>query len=674
MRLPRLTSTRAMVASLTLTGILVGALVWVMLAAWQRSILATAAQQQAAATRRAAVSVEQYLGHLRRVVADIERRHAAGICALSDGPSTRSCLLGQVVADEALAEVTFTSATGWQQSAYRDAAGQPHTMEAHADRTHDPRAHLTYATPAAPQWAGKLLWSDLSYSALDADKPVGERRVVVNVLKALRYQDQLLGVLRVALLEEELDRAFSRMRVNDGDPADPFRLFLADGDGRLVTRWRPSDRLHTTDDDLRIAPEDVPAPVAQALARLAASDADDMPPSTMVGRDGRRYAVSFAALPGTQDWRVGVLGPEDYYLARPRHVRRWVTMAAIPVLALIGLLLGLATAATRRGLRRVVAESERMRRFEFTSAPCESAFADVTAVLVELERAKTALRGLSRYAPVDLVRQLYAANREPMLGGELRELTLLFTDIEGFTSFAETMPPERLAQLLGHYFAVMTKAVGEEGGTVDKYIGDALMVLWNAPVAQPDHAERACRAALACVQASAQLFASPVWRGVPPLNTRFGIHCDTVMVGHFGAPERFAYTAIGDGVNLASRLEGLNKEYGTSILVSGAVAERVRNRFELRQIDRVAVKGKAQGVDIYELLGAVGEASRMAPARQYETALTAYFARDFARAAEILQAQLDHDPPSRVLHRRCLALHATPPAPTWQGVHAWTTK
>src|SRR5262249_17266272 len=155
-------------------------------------------------------------------------------------------------------------------------------------------------------------------------------------------------------------------------------------------------------------------------------------------------------------------------------------------------------------------------------------------------------------------------------------------DIEGFTTFAETTPPERLALLLGAYFAAMTEAVTAHGGTVDKYIGDALMVMWNAPASQADHAERACRAALACRRAGEALFASELWRGVPPLNPRFGIHSDEVMVGHFGAPERFAYTALGDGVNLAARLEGLNKAYGTTILVSGAVAAQVRDKLVLR--------------------------------------------------------------------------------------------
>ncbi len=181
----------------------------------------------------------------------------------------------------------------------------------------------------------------------------------------------------------------------------------------------------------------------------------------------------------------------------------------------------------------------------------------------------------------------------------------MFTDIKNFTTFAEATPPNRLATLLGHYFEAMTRAVTVHGGTVDKYIGDALMVMWNAPTESAAHAEQACRAALACVEATRALFASDVWKDVPPLTTRFGIHTGEVMVGHFGAPERFNYTALGDGVNLAARLEGQNKEYGTTILVSAAVAQLVEHAFELRLVARVAVRGKSQETDVFELVGAL---------------------------------------------------------------------
>jgi adenylate cyclase len=603
----RWTLGRAMVAGLLLTGVVVATLVWTMLAAWQRSIIASAESLRSAATHRATRLVEDYLGHLKRVVADVERRQAAGVCKLDDADGARACLLGSVAPDDALAEASFISAAGWQASAFREpgdrrlctratlAAGGGFVATRRCGdavekgAASDPRANPTYEVPADERNVGRLIWSDLSYAALDADLPEPQRRVVVHALQGLRTANgRLLGVLRVALLERQLDDAFGTIRVNEEDARDPFRVFLADDRGRLITRFRPSDRLRDSDDDLRIAPADVPPAVAQALAAGAA----------------RGYDVSFAELPGTQDWRVGVIGPSDYYLAAPRRTRRIIAAAALGALALMALALALATRAMRRGLDRVVASTERMHRFDLAPAATATTFADVESVLSGLERAKTAMRALGKYAPIDLVRRLYGENSEPVLGGELRTVTLMFTDIKDFTTFAEALPPERLAALLGCYFEAMTAAVTAHGGTVDKYIGDALMVMWNAPVPCADHAARACRAALACVEATAALFASEAWRGVPPLTTRFGINTDEVMVGHFGAPERFSYTALGDGVNLAARLEGLNKQYGTTILVSAAVVAAVGDgELVLRAVDRVTVKGKTRAVDVFELQG-----------------------------------------------------------------------
>jgi adenylate cyclase len=601
----RWTLGRALLVCLVVTGVLVAALTTLTLSAWERSIASTAHTLQSSAAARATTLVDEFLGHLRRVVADVERRREAGVCDLADAERARACLIASVAPDDVLAEATFTSAAGWQASVWRDGhdgalcttvttpsgGGFIATRHCGAGPTRssasDPRTNPTYETPAAID-EDRVIWSDLSYAALDADLPEPQRRVVVHALKAVRDREgKLLGVLRVALLERQLDDAFTRIRVNPDDAADPFRVFLADDSGGLITRLRPSDRLRESDDDLRIAPSDIPPPVAAALANGRAPG----------------HVVSFADLPGTQDWRVGVIGPDDYYARAPRQMRRFMTVAALAVLALVAALLAWVTRAVGRGLRRVVGETERMRRFELAPCPTATAFADVETVLAGLERAKTAMRALGKYAPVDLVRGFFAENVEPALGGELRLVTLLFTDIKDFTTFAEALPPERLAALLGRYFEVMTAAVAAQGGTVDKYIGDALMVLWNAPVAVEDHAARACRAALACVEASRALCTSEEWRGLPVLHTRFGIHTGDVMVGHFGAPERFSYTALGDGVNLAARLEGLNKQYGTTILVSAAVADAVRGQFDLRPVDRVTVKGKTQPVDVFELRG-----------------------------------------------------------------------
>jgi adenylate cyclase len=279
------------------------------------------------------------------------------------------------------------------------------------------------------------------------------------------------------------------------------------------------------------------------------------------------------------------------------------------------------------------------------------------------------MRAMSRYVPVDLVRHLYETRQEPTLGGELRDVSIMFTDIQDFTRFAEEMSPDELARALGRYLELMTEAIHSQGGTIDKFIGDAIMAVWNAPRPSSDHAERACGAALACREASRLLHESPDWTGRPPFHTRFGIHRDCVLVGHFGAPDRMSYTALGDGVNLASRLEALNKQYGTAIMVSEAVRDAAHGAFAFRLLDRVAVKGKTRAVQVYELLGPSGaEEALSGIVRSYEQALTAYFAGRFDNALVLLEAQAQ-DGPSRVLAERCRALRVSPPPADWDGVY-----
>jgi adenylate cyclase len=268
------------------------------------------------------------------------------------------------------------------------------------------------------------------------------------------------------------------------------------------------------------------------------------------------------------------------------------------------------------------------------------------------------------------VRRLYHRGEEPRLGGEATEISALFTDIENFTHFAEAADADMVANLLGEYLQVMVSTIQGEKGTIDKFIGDSVMAFWNAPEPVPDNATLACRAVLACRQGLAELYASPGWQGLPGFKTRFGLHHCTASVGHFGSPERFNYTAIGDGINLASRLEHLNKHYGTCIIVSAAVRDSAKG-FLFRHLDRVAVKGKSQSLDIYEL---VGDFTMPVPrcVAVYEQALQAWFEGDFQGALALVETE-PGDPASVFLASRCRGYLASPPV-DWNGVYAFASK
>jgi adenylate cyclase len=719
-RRPRFTLAHVFFVALAATTLLVGVLLYVFIEGSRASILQSSNKLRDAAARHVEHLVQEELGLARDALEDVERRIRFRVVDAGEPGAVEAVLFGELLDRRRLAEVTFTRATRldfdgegrsrlaperWQLSVFRaggDAAsivtrltlrdGERFVTQVRArapgdpllgapmrpaGEVPDPAAHLTFVTTASASNRGIAIWSDLHYSALDAERPEAERRVVVTVQKAVEDPDgRLLGVLRVGLLTGELD-AIVRLGVSERDPDDPHRIFLCDERGRLITRLGSDDRVVELGDDLRVVASAPPAPIAAALASpLLGQLSPKAPEATgalVVG--GRRYLVTVRALHDTQGWNVGIIVPEDYYTRELERTRARSLAVYLLVSALMVAGGALALRALRRGLGSLVEATARMRRFDF--APLEgggAAFRDVDEVAEGLERAKTVVRAMGKYIPMDLVRRLYESNRDPVLGGELCVVTIMFTDIEGFTTLSEKLAPDELARTLGLYLETMTDAIRGTQGTIDKYVGDAVMAIWNAPGHVPEHPRAACRAALACVEATRALYASDAWSGLPALVTRFGIHTDRVMVGHFGAPSRLSYTAMGDGVNLAARLEPLCKQYGIILMVSEAVEEQTRDEFEFRRLDRVAVKGKTRGVAVYELLGARGASGlALAVARTYEQALDAYFARRFDDAIQLLDRQLD-DPPSRVLCERCARLCESPPPDGWDGVYVASSK
>lgn len=219
--------------------------------------------------------------------------------------------------------------------------------------------------------------------------------------------------------------------------------------------------------------------------------------------------------------------------------------------------------------------------------------------LVERRRATSIKSAFSKYVSPDVVNQMIAEPGRLRLGGERRELTLLFSDLQGFTSISEKLPPDSVASLVNLYLTEMTRVIMAERGTVDKFIGDSVMAFWGAPLEDAEHALHAVQAAIAMQSAIDTLQPEFARLGVSEVRQRIGLHTGEAIVGNMGSDERFDYTALGDTVNLASRLEGVNKAYGTKILVSETTAEALAGRIGLRTVDRVRVKGKQHPIRIY---------------------------------------------------------------------------
>jgi len=312
----------------------------------------------------------------------------------------------------------------------------------------------------------------------------------------------------------------------------------------------------------------------------------------------------------------------------------------------------------------------------FTLVPNVSLVA-LYRVLIE-EQEKRKVRGaFQQYVSPEVIRRLLADPER--VKPRKSEITILFSDVRGFTSISESLDAQELADLLNGYLTEMTRIIFRNQGTLDKYIGDAVMALWGAPFDEPDHATRACEAALSMLARLAEL--QKEWRaqGRPVMDIGVGINTGVASVGNMGSSLRYGYTAMGDSVNLASRLEGLNKEYGTRIIISDSTYKVLRSdRVLVRELDMIRVKGKLLPVTIYEVLDAEalgGEGKELV--ELFARGQLAYKLRDWRAAGQAFQQVLDRwpdDGPARIFLRRCEEYLAEEPEADWDGVYVMKHK
>jgi class 3 adenylate cyclase/uncharacterized cupredoxin-like copper-binding protein len=280
-----------------------------------------------------------------------------------------------------------------------------------------------------------------------------------------------------------------------------------------------------------------------------------------------------------------------------------------------------------------------------------------------------------KYVPKDVIQRFFE-NPESMLVGENRVLAILFTDIRSFTTLSEKMAPDELVNSLNRYFSVMVDIIMDKGGIVDKYIGDAIMALFGAPVRHENDALQSVTAGLEMREALEEFNAGQRAAGRPEFHIGVGINYGEVTVGNIGTEKKMDYTVIGDNVNLASRLEGLTKQYHEPLIISESLHERVKDALPCRWLDTVTVKGRTHGVKIFTAKRTLEAREREAWALQ-ESAMVEYYKRNFAGAARLLEdvsRMLPDDFASRNLRDRCVLYQREPPPPTWDFAEVMKTK
>ena len=398
----------------------------------------------------------------------------------------------------------------------------------------------------------------------------------------------------------------------------------------------------------------------------------------------KRYLASFTELspPFPASWILGVVVPEDDFIGGAKLIIQETLFICLAILLMAILLAILIGRSISQPIKLLAKETRKIKDFHLEGKlEIRSHIKEIQSMTNAISAMKTGLKAFRKYVPAELVRQLIDTGEETCLGGHKRQLTVFFSDIAGFTTLAEQVGAEELMVHLSEYFDELTRILNQRKGTVDKYIGDGIMAFWGAPVPDEEHARHACLAALECQERLEELNRKWQGEGKNRLTTRIGISTGETVVGNVGSSDRINYTVMGDNVNLASRLEGVNKVFGTKIIVSRETKETVAESFWFRPLAIVAVKGRSEGTTIYELVGrkTLGQpgGARAELCDGFCQGFKAYLARDWERAYKIfadLSGKFPGDSPTIFYLARCRACRVSPPGADWKGVERLEVK
>jgi len=343
-------------------------------------------------------------------------------------------------------------------------------------------------------------------------------------------------------------------------------------------------------------------------------------------REDVEYLVSVQQFPvtGAYDWVTLTLAPLDDFLGALLKTQRDVALISLGILIAASLLVIFFSKRISVPIVLLAEETDKIRKLDFKSERrVHSNIREIRLMDESIAALRVAIHSFGRYIPKEIVKQLVDKGQEIAIGGEKKEITVFFSDIEGFTSIAESLETEKLMALLTEYFDSLSKILMKNQGNIDKFIGDGIMALWGAPQELSSHAQNGCQAALECQRFLVSFNQKLTSQGLPPLPTRIGIDSGEAIVGNVGTAERMNYTAMGNIVNTASRLQGVNKIYHTRILISERTKRRIGSNFLVRPLDIAELKGKKEKTLIYELMDR-SAAGQEELASLFETAFKAF--------------------------------------------------
>ncbi|WP_425069798.1 adenylate/guanylate cyclase domain-containing protein [Reyranella sp.] len=518
--------------------------------------------------------------------------------------------------------------------------------------SYDPRARLWYRTA---QQTGELSVSDV-----DVFATLG---IVGFTVGAPFYADGALrGVAAADITLDGMSNYLAERKISPGTQS-----YILDHQGRVIAN---SERTKTyTSQNGKVELQHITS-LGDELPAIAFSFRPrDSEHTFSFVHHGEHYIASLTTLPPEfgKKWQLFVVTPlADFTSAFDEQNKRLALFGVIAILLQICIIYFLSSVVSTP-LERLALKVTKIQNLEGDNLPLlKSPIREVAVLARAIDTLDSAVKSFAAFVPVGLVRQLLDSEQKLVLGGHSRFLTIFFSDLEGFSTLSEEVPSQELLSRVSAYLGVVTHAVNMEHGTIDKFIGDGVMAFWGAPALLEDHAQRSCFAALRIREGMKELNAGWEAAGKKALKVRIGIHSDAVLVGNIGSKERMSYTVMGDGVNIAARLEGINKEYGTGICISHAVFKEAGERLCVRPVDEVTVKGRRSKVPIYELVGAYGIGPEFEPdeatvrlCKLTRSAYTALVAEDYALALSRYQeivAEYPEDPVAATMAERLAAI------------------
>jgi len=541
------------------------------------------------------------------------------------------------------------------------------------DATYDPRVRPWY------------LASENNDDVVFSDVYVYASSKIVGITLSQRITTStgiLIGIVGADVTLDSLSEFLAKSRIGKNG-----RVFILDDKGHLVGHEDPNMGVRIKNNRVELLPATEVGDMitAEAIRQWKRNKADEFEfTDETLNAD---YMATFSQMPvgDGRHWTIGVLVDKDELIAPLRETTLRIMLAGLVIMIVAILAIVRLSKNLTDPIKEIVNQTDRLGQFDLSrDLTVDSHIKEVHQLTTAVQTMTRSLRSFSVYVPRELVRTIVSGGIQASLSSRRQPMTVMMTDIENYTMSSEQQSPEEVVALLNIYFERMTAAIHAHRGIVDKYIGDAVMALWNAPSPDPSHIENACHAALACKACSEALALEFQAKGQAPYVTRIGLHTGDAVVGNVGSSDRMQYSAIGAMINLTSRLEGLNKVYGTRILVSDAIARAVSDRFLCRSIDRVSPVGILQPLMIHELLcsredaarsGRLPDLERMTEA--WHQALALYFQARWDAAADAFaafQEAYPADPVARVFIGRCHDYRASPPPEDWDGSQVFTRK